>query len=273
MDRAARGAAAVTEVAIAALGAPPGVDVVPAVLSSLREAVGADSSGFYEHERQGWSTPYFISPSELWRILPMGRAPTASMARMHPGVRHLLSPTAGAPYAVTDLVGERGWQSSELVSLMRPDWGRNYQFAIPVAQASVLDPPQVWVLGRTTHDFGDLDRAVAEALAPLLTAVARHWSVLEGLRRDAALGTLLTERELGVLALQARGLTARSIASRLAISPRTANKHAEHIYRKLGVRSRQEAVQACTVLGVLPPPSRADHVRPGSAPVEPAGVG
>lgn len=251
MGRADSGAAAVTEVAAAALGGPVGVDVMLAVLTSLRDVVGADSSGFYLHERRGWSTPVYISPVELWPVLPMGRAPTAAMARLHPGVRHLISAASGSPYAVTDIVGERGWQSSELVSVMRSDWGRNYQFAVPVVPVSVLDTPQVWVLGRTTRDFGVADRGLAEALSPLLTAVARHWTVLQRLRQDAALGTLLTQRELGVLTLQAEGLDARGIAVRLAISPRTANKHVEHIYRKLGVRNRQDALRAGTQLGVL----------------------
>ena len=48
----------------------------------------------------------------------------------------------------------------------------------------------------------------------------------------------LTEREIEILRLVARGLSNRQIASELTISPKTANAHVEHIYTKLGVNSR-----------------------------------
>ena len=51
----------------------------------------------------------------------------------------------------------------------------------------------------------------------------------------------LTPRELEVLRLLPHGLTNREIASRLFISPRTAQTHIQHIYAKLGVASRAEA--------------------------------
>ena len=51
---------------------------------------------------------------------------------------------------------------------------------------------------------------------------------------------LLTERELEVAELVAEGLTNAAIASRLYISPRTAEAHLEHIREKLGFRSRSQ---------------------------------
>jgi DNA-binding NarL/FixJ family response regulator len=52
----------------------------------------------------------------------------------------------------------------------------------------------------------------------------------------------LTPRELAVAGLIARGLRDREIADQLRISPRTAESHAQHIYRKLGVRNRARLV-------------------------------
>ncbi len=52
----------------------------------------------------------------------------------------------------------------------------------------------------------------------------------------------LTEREAEVLAWVARGRSDVEIAALLSISPRTVDKHLEHLFRKLDVHSRAEAV-------------------------------
>jgi response regulator RpfG family c-di-GMP phosphodiesterase/DNA-binding CsgD family transcriptional regulator len=51
----------------------------------------------------------------------------------------------------------------------------------------------------------------------------------------------LTEREVDVLGLLARGLTNRQIAAALSVSVKTVGAHIEHIYVKAGVRSRAAA--------------------------------
>jgi DNA-binding NarL/FixJ family response regulator len=68
-------------------------------------------------------------------------------------------------------------------------------------------------------------------------------------QRAAELG--LTPRELTVLALLAEGLTAAAIARRLAISPRTVNKHQENLYRKLGTTDRLTTVILAQDLGLV----------------------
>jgi DNA-binding NarL/FixJ family response regulator len=52
----------------------------------------------------------------------------------------------------------------------------------------------------------------------------------------------LTRREHEILALMGGGLPHAEIARRLFISPKTVATHVEHILRKLGVRSRAQAV-------------------------------
>ncbi|MCO5121994.1 MAG: DNA-binding response regulator [Burkholderiaceae bacterium] len=60
----------------------------------------------------------------------------------------------------------------------------------------------------------------------------------------AALARLsgLTPREIDVIEWVAKGKTNRDIAEILDMSPRTVNKHLEHIYAKLGVETRTAAV-------------------------------
>lgn len=60
--------------------------------------------------------------------------------------------------------------------------------------------------------------------------------------RPVAPGHDLSARELEVLTLMKQGLTNRSIADKLVISPSTADFHVSNILGKLGVASRTEAV-------------------------------
>jgi len=50
----------------------------------------------------------------------------------------------------------------------------------------------------------------------------------------------LTEREHEVAFMAASGPTSRQIFERLVVSQRTVSNHLQHIYDKLGVRSRED---------------------------------
>jgi DNA-binding NarL/FixJ family response regulator len=62
----------------------------------------------------------------------------------------------------------------------------------------------------------------------------------------------LTERELEVLALVAKGYTNKAIGVQLGISDRTVQGHLAHIFSKLQSASRTEAVMRAVSLGWLP---------------------
>lgn len=119
-----------------------------------------------------------------------------------------------------------------------------------------------FVLGRSgKEDFSEEDVAVAQRIQPALSALYRQCLVLGGhpggTSTEPPWGCVLTGRELAVLRLVADGLTAGSIARRLAVSARTINKHLEHAYRKLGVRDRVSAVRVAEAMGLVPPPTSA----------------
>jgi DNA-binding NarL/FixJ family response regulator len=71
--------------------------------------------------------------------------------------------------------------------------------------------------------------------------------------RIAALGGpgRLTQRELEVLHLVARGETDQGIADQLYVSRRTINCHVANILSKLDVRSRTAAVMTAARIGLL----------------------
>jgi len=63
----------------------------------------------------------------------------------------------------------------------------------------------------------------------------------------------LSERELEVLALAAKGYTNKAIGVQLSISDRTVQGHLAHIFERLQASSRTEAVMRAVSLGWLPP--------------------
>jgi DNA-binding CsgD family transcriptional regulator len=70
----------------------------------------------------------------------------------------------------------------------------------------------------------------------------------------------LTERELDVARLLALGLANERIATVLFVSRNTVKTHLQHIYGKLGVETRTEAVARCFALGIVAPPWAGDAI-------------
>jgi LuxR family maltose regulon positive regulatory protein len=115
---------------------------------------------------------------------------------------------------------------------------------------------------QTSRALGDYDRAassllearavidgcpdpgvlLAELLAQLTPSSTRH----------GVSGTdELTDRELAVLRLLRGSLSEREIGHELFLTHNTIHSHTRSIYRKLGVSSRAEAVQAARARGLL----------------------
>jgi DNA-binding CsgD family transcriptional regulator len=61
----------------------------------------------------------------------------------------------------------------------------------------------------------------------------------------------LTERQLEVLRLLARGLTYQEVSEKLAVSPLTVKNHASAIYDRLGVANKTEAIFEARALGLV----------------------
>jgi len=62
----------------------------------------------------------------------------------------------------------------------------------------------------------------------------------------------LTDRELDVLRLAAKGFTNKAIGVQLSISDRTVQGHLAHIFAKLQANSRTEAVMRAVSMGLIP---------------------
>ena len=96
------------------------------------------------------------------------------------------------------------------------------------------------------HQLVDAIRDVYAGEVVLAPHVARkvvQWfsSLSHGQRIEAA-ADYLSERELEVLKLAAKGMANKEIAAELSLGVRTVQSHLSHIFDKLGVSSRTEAV-------------------------------
>ncbi len=134
--------------------------------------------------------------------------------------------------------------------------------------------PQVRVLALTAYDddpyiFGLLDagvtgyvlktaesrevvravRATAAGQAALDPSIAAR--ILRRATHPSPPLDALTERELAVLRLAARGLTNKQIGVELVISDRTVQNHLASTYTKLAVASRTEAVTVAMQRGLI----------------------
>jgi DNA-binding CsgD family transcriptional regulator len=118
--------------------------------------------------------------------------------------------------------------------------------------AAVVEHAGHAVVGESSADIVLLDGATtAEQIEAALRAAA-DGSTVHALPKprslgfeelaDRAAGVLLTPRELDVLAAISAGLSNKAIARQLGISLHTVKFHIESLFRKLGARTRAEAV-------------------------------
>lgn len=107
------------------------------------------------------------------------------------------------------------------------------------------------------EEIGSSILRLIDGESPISSSIARH--LLKRLRPDDARALpadapRLTQRETDVLQLIAKGYAYGEIATNLGMSPNTVTSHIKHIYRKLQVRSRGEAVFEAVQLGLIDMP-------------------
>lgn len=129
--------------------------------------------------------------------------------------------------------------------------GFEYALAVPLASDCRIRVNMV--LSRRGFDFSERDRQRLDLLRPHLAFFYHHACQAAGtsggetqaphLLASPDIGPSgLTAREIAVMHWLACGKTDAEIAALLSISPRTVQKHLEHVYVKLGVETRTAAV-------------------------------
>ena len=124
----------------------------------------------------------------------------------------------------------------EVCRLLRDEFGDQFPIVfVSGARTESFDRVAGLLLG--ANDYLSKPFREDELLARVQSLLARRPAVA-----TRALASRLTARELQVLRLLSTGLAPDDIARLMVISPKTVGAHVEHIYTKLGVQTRAQAV-------------------------------
>lgn len=147
---------------------------------------------------------------------------------------------------------ERDPWACALLDDLKQDGLRDFVF-LPLAPREAM--AHRWLGIASSGELGEPARVELDRVGSLIRAIDTQHRVIErsfdpkASWDDRDLG--LSSREVAVLGLVSRGMTATAIANRLSISPRTVSKHQQNLYRKLGVGDRLSAVVRAQELGML----------------------
>jgi len=152
----------------------------------------------------------------------------------------------------------------ELIRQVRSSGSNTQSMVITVFadEEHVMDAVAAGAAGYLLKDASDAEIAdsvceLAAGGSPISPSIARHilrrfqgdQAGSEAGERDKTPG--LSDRELEVLTLVAKGFSSPEIAKLLELSPHTIKTHVRHIYAKLEVGSRGEAVYEAIQRGLL----------------------
>lgn len=177
-----------------------------------------------------------------------GFACVAACASAEEGLRRI--PTSTAEVALVDirLPGKSGVEFVREFKALYPRV-QIIMLTVETDSAPVFESLKAGAAGylvktATPEKILEADREVHEGGAPMSSHVAR---LVVGAFREpasdaAAAPPGLSPRELEILRLLSRGDRSKEVAGKLEIGVGTVNTHIRHIYEKLHVRSRAEAV-------------------------------
>jgi HD-GYP domain-containing protein (c-di-GMP phosphodiesterase class II) len=219
-------------VAAFATAAAPHCGIDVAGVTAVRRAALLHDLGRVAVHPRIWQKPGPLTADE-WEQVRLHAYHTERVLSRSPFLS-ALSPIAGAHHERLDGSGyHRGASGPELAFPTR-------LLAAADAYHAMLEPRP----HRTPHppeqaaqilaDEASAGRLDPDAVAAVLDAAGQRAPRLE---RPAG----LTDREAEVVAMLARGLQTKQVAQRLGISVKTADRHIQNAYRKIGVSSRAAA--------------------------------
>jgi predicted ATPase/DNA-binding NarL/FixJ family response regulator len=150
------------------------------------------------------------------------------------------------------LLGAAETLREKVGAVMIKDEHGEYEQEVTALRASMerLDFESAWTAGRDMSL--DETRSLAMGIAVENVHLPSNYKIRQPASSEAAsLLEPLSSREQEVLVLIAEGLSNSEIAQRLFLASTTVKVHTRHIYEKLGVNSRTQAVARATKLNLL----------------------
>jgi DNA-binding NarL/FixJ family response regulator len=122
-----------------------------------------------------------------------------------------------------------------------------------VLQAISLGAAGYLLKSSTVAKITDGIRSVMEGGAPLDANVAKYiLNTLKNQPPKTVANPMLSDREMEILTLLAKGQSKKEIASELGIGVSTVVTHVSHIYEKLNVVNAPSAIDQAHILGLFP---------------------
>jgi DNA-binding CsgD family transcriptional regulator len=233
-ERDVRVALGIVEAAAATRnGSPFDGDLVDALL----QAIPAESAEYTEWRFHEEPSCHLSSAHYPWRDQSHEEAVEvmAVACRTYP-LRDNSLASAVEPLRITDLVSQRSFRRTPFYALMMRPFGIEHELKMWLP-APPREARSVSLTRAPGRNFSERDVALLSLVRPYLARLRARW-------QRAPRPVQLTERERDVLELVSQGLTNREVAAQLVISPGTVRTHLEHVYEKLGVRTRAGAVAA-----------------------------
>ncbi len=216
-------------------------------IATIRRAALVHDFGTTAVPNSIWDKPGALTRAEFDRV-ELHPMLTEQMLRRSPALA-VLNPVACAHHEKCDGSGyhKRVWAGAG-------DEGACVLAAVEVYMGLTADRAdrQAFSAGDAAGELRRLaSQGVLDARATdAVLEAAGHGKPEAGAKRQKHPGGL-SQREVDVLRLAARGLTAKEIADRLFISPKTADHHVQHIYNKIGVSTRAAAALWATQHAVV----------------------
>jgi DNA-binding CsgD family transcriptional regulator len=212
-------------------GSPFGTEL----LTALLEAIPALNLEYAEWRFHEPPTISMACPFDLWDGLDEVVAAYPRALDSYP-LRAVDCASSDRPLRITDFVSQREFRKTPCYTLLMRPFGVEHELKLFLP----APPGHCRYFGfyrERGKNFDDRDVALLGLVRPHLARLRARW---ERAPRPAQ----LTERECDVLELVAQGLTNREVAAGLFISTSTVRTHLEHVFEKLGVRTRAGAVAA-----------------------------
>jgi len=202
---------------------------------------------------QAGGSDYVTKPIRVNEVLVRVNSHLQTSRQVHQA-RIALDAFGQAAIAITPQDGKIVWQTP-----LARDWMKNYfpeEMGLSETR-ELITPPEVleWVKAAYETDVGGktlvpltiIQSSKRLTLNPADVSSDEQWMIV--LREESVTAQIealihifkLTKREAEVLYWTTKGKTSRDIGDILGSSPRTVNKHLEHVFVKLGVETRTAA--------------------------------